>query len=571
MGYIVRMPKLGLEMEKGSLQEWHFETGDEVTKGDSIATVESEKTTADVDSREDGVLRRTFLAEGDETTPGGAIGIIAGPGADIADLEDEATPIPVPEEKEGAETPEEPAGEVPAKETEPESPPEDSAVKASPRARRKASEEGVDLARVEGTGPEGAITAADVETAIEGAGPASETAEPGGETTGPAVPEGGATRTVTERRPFQGMRSTIARRLSESYRNAVHVTIHRTADAHGLREATAAAEAALSADVSMIDVLLVALSETLAAFPAFNATFEDDEHVLYEEHNVNVAVDVDEGLVTPVVPAVDEKTLGEVARTRRAVTEKTLAGDYTMDDLSGGTFTVSNLGHLGVEAFDPIINPPQIAILGVDAMATRLVIEDGDVVERPVLPLDLSFDHRVVDGADAARFLDALVERLENPWPLLVGSGDRAAGAETTVSPSGEGPTVFEGTERRVVTRNDEESRGTFVIDEHEYEFGLETAPTPPEIFLGSLESCLALTLRNVALEMNIGIEGVDVDGVLRPDSGAIEAIEMVVTVDAPNASDDDLEDLIGEAEAQCHVAAVLREDLPMEMSIERR
>jgi pyruvate/2-oxoglutarate dehydrogenase complex dihydrolipoamide acyltransferase (E2) component/uncharacterized OsmC-like protein len=564
MGYIVRMPKLGLEMEKGSLQEWHFETGDEVTKGDSIATVESEKTTADVDSREDGVLRRTFLAEGDETTPGGAIGIIAGPEEDIADLEDEATPIPSPEEKEGTEPPGEPAAEEPAKGTEPESQPEDTAVKASPRARRKADEEGVDLARVEGTGPGGAITEADVEAA-------SEASEPGGETTGPAVPEGAATRTVTETRPFQGMRSTIARRLSESYRNAVHVTIHRTADAHALREATAAAEDALATDVSMVDILLVALSETLSAFPSFNATFEDDEHVLYEEHNINVAVDVDEGLVTPVVPAVDEKTIAEVARTRRAVTEKTLAGNYTMDDLSGGTFTVSNLGHLGVEAFDPIINPPQIAILGVDAMATRLAIDDGDVVERPVLPLDLSFDHRVVDGADAARFLDALVDRLENPWPLLVGSGDRATGTEPTAPPAGEGPTVFEGTERRVVTRNDEESWGTFVIDEHEYEFGLEAAPTPPEIFLGALESCLALTLRNVALEMNVAIDGVDVDGVLRPESGAIEAIEMVVVVDAPDASDDALEDLIGEAEAQCHVAAVLREDLPMEVSIERR
>lgn len=571
MGYIVRMPKLGLEMEKGSLQEWHFESGDEVTKGDSIATVESEKTTADVDSREDGVLRRTFLAEGDETTPGGAIAIVADPEEDIADLEDDATPIPSTEEKEETEPPGEPAAEEPAKGTEPESQPEDTEVKASPRARRKAEEEGVTLARVEGTGPGGAITAADVETAIEGAEPASEAPEPGGETTGPAVPEGGATRTVTERRPFQGMRSTIARRLSESYHNAVHVTIHRTAHAHALREATAAAEDALATDVSMVDILLVALSETLSAFPAFNATFEDDEHVLYEEHNINVAVDVDEGLVTPVVPAVDEKTIAEVAPTRRAVTEKTLAGDYTMDDLSGGTFTVSNLGHLGVEAFDPIINPPQIAILGVDAMATRLAIDDGDVVERPVLPLDLSFDHRVVDGADAARFLDALVERLENPWPLLVGSGERAVGTETTASQSGEGPTVFAGTERRVVTRNDEESRGTFVIDDHEYEFGLETAPTPPEIFLGALESCLALTLRNVALEMDIAIDGVDVDGVLRPESGAVEAIEMAVAVDAPDASDDDLEDLIGEAEAQCHVAAVLRDDLPMEVSIERR
>ncbi|MFW5937485.1 MAG: 2-oxo acid dehydrogenase subunit E2 [Halanaeroarchaeum sp.] len=562
MGYIVRMPKLGLEMKTGTVQEWYLDEGETVSEGESIAEVESEKTTAPVESREEGVLRRVFLAEGETTTPGGAIAIVAGPDEDIADLEDEATPIPTPEAEPATETePAQPAaGTTGAAEagrsgsdTSTGTGPATSDVKASPRARQRAEELGVDLTAVDGTGPGGAITADDVEAAAE-------TAEP-------ETAAGGATRTVAETRTFTGMRSTIARRLSESYREAVHVTIHRSVDARALREATAAAETALATDVSLSDLLLLALSETLAEYPAFNATYEDGEHVIYEEHNVNVAVDVEEGLVTPVVPGVDEKSLAEVARTRRAVTEKTLAGEYTMDDLTGGTFTVSNLGHLGVEAFDPIINPPQIAILGVDAIGDRLAMEDGVVVERPVLPLDLSFDHRVVDGADAARFLDTLVEHLENPWSLLLGPD----GPSVATRASGAGPTTYVDAERRVVTRNETESEGTFLIDDHEYEFGLETAPTPPEIFLGSLESCLALTLRNVALEMSIDIEAVDVDGVLRPESGAIEAIEMVVEVRAPDAPDERLEELIGEAEAQCHVAAVLREDLPMTVSIERR
>jgi pyruvate dehydrogenase E2 component (dihydrolipoamide acetyltransferase) len=558
MGYIVRMPKLGLEMKKGTLTEWYVDEGTSVESGAPIAEIESEKTSAEVDAREDGVLRTVYLTEGDDVEPGGPIAIVAGPDEDIADLEAEAGGAAQAEAEATAEPEAEPVagGDSPAAASTGGAGAA-SSVKASPRAQKRAEELGVDLTTVEGTGPGGAVTAEDVEAASE-TGPAA-AAEP---------TAGAATRTVVDRQTFSGMRSTIARRLGESYRDAVHVTIHRTADASALSEATAAVDAALDADVSMIDLLLVALSETLAEYPSFNATYEDGEHVVYDEHNVNVAVDVEEGLVTPVVPGVDEKSLAAVARTRRAVTQRTLAGDYTMDDLSGGTFTVSNLGPLGVEAFDPIINPPQIAILGVDALQERVAIEDGDFVARTVLPLDLSFDHRVVDGADAARFVGTLVDHLENPWPLVVGAGEDSAAVSVE---AGESPqTTFEDAERRVVTNNEEESLGTFTIDDHDYEFGLETAPTPPEIFLGSLESCLALTLRNVALEMEIEIDAVHVDGALRPESGAVEKIEMAVSVDAPDATDEALENLLEEAEAQCHVAVLLREDLPVSISLER-
>jgi pyruvate/2-oxoglutarate dehydrogenase complex dihydrolipoamide acyltransferase (E2) component len=216
-----------------------------------------------------------------------------------------------------------------------------------------------------------------------------------------------APRTLREERRPSPMRRTIADRLGESYREAVHVTVSREVDAEAL---TAAADAA---DVSLVDVLACALSDALDAHPAFNATFEDGSHRLYEEHNVGIAVAIEDGLVAPVVADVGNRDVDDVAAERERLTEAVQSGDYAMADLQGGTFTVSNLGPLGVDGFTPIINPPEIAILGVNRVRERARPDDG-VVFRETLPLDLSFDHRVVDGADAARFLGTLTERIED-------------------------------------------------------------------------------------------------------------------------------------------------------------
>ena len=217
------------------------------------------------------------------------------------------------------------------------------------------------------------------------------------------------------------MRRTIADRLGESYRQAVHVTVSREVDAEAL---VSAAEAA---GVSPLDVLVCALSDALDAHPAFNATFEDGAHRLYEEHNVGIAVTIEDGLVAPVVADVGTRSVDGIAAERERLTEAVQSGDYAMADLRGGTFTVSNLGPLGVDGFTPIINPPEVAILGVNrirerarpAGAERGSAGDGSetddgVVFRETLPLDLSFDHRIVDGADAARFLGTLTKRIED-------------------------------------------------------------------------------------------------------------------------------------------------------------
>jgi len=217
------------------------------------------------------------------------------------------------------------------------------------------------------------------------------------------------------------MRKTIAKRLRESYREAVHVTVSREVDARAL------AAAADAADVSVIDALVRALSDALTDHPAFNATFEDGTHRLYEEQNVGVAVAIDDGLVAPVIADVGTRNLDDIAAERERLTEAVQSGDYAMADLRGGTFTVSNLGPLGVDGFTPIINPPEVAILGVNRIQERARPAGGErgsagdgpetddgVVFRETLPLDLSFDHRIVDGADAARFLGTLTERIED-------------------------------------------------------------------------------------------------------------------------------------------------------------
>ncbi|ADE04485.1 2-oxo acid dehydrogenase subunit E2 [Haloferax volcanii] len=495
MAYVVKMPKLGLEMKSGELSAWLVSEGDEVTEGDPIAEIESEKTTAEIDAKEDGVLRRVVLAEGESTAPGGALAIVAGADEDISGLEADAgvgeggsepvatddsagdsSPTEVTETTETAATGGGDASSVAQSRSRgSDGASENGEVRASPRAKRLADDLGVDLTTVEGTGPQGAITESDVETAAESAtataaekrvfAPPSArrlarelgvdieavegTGQNGRITESDVRAAGGATAAATDssaagaattaatdataasepaetERPLSGMRRTIADRLGESYREAVHVTVDRRADAEELLAAANAAADALGVDVSITDVLLLALSASLDEHPEFNATFEDGVHRLHGEHNVCIAVDVDEGLIAPVVRDVASLSLSELAETRAETTQRALSGDFTMDDLSGGTFTVSNLGVLGVESFDPIINPPQVAILGVNTIRREAVpTDDGDVAVRRVISFSLSFDHRIVDGADAARMLGTLVEHVENPWPLVIAAGGR--------------------------------------------------------------------------------------------------------------------------------------------------
>ena len=228
-----------------------------------------------------------------------------------------------------------------------------------------------------------------------------------------------AVRTVHDKRPLSPMRRTVANRLSESYRNAVHVTVSREAEVEALVAASDTAEDGSDVDISLFDVVLQAVSRTLTEHPAFNATFDDDRHTIYEEHNLGVAVDIEGGLVVPIIADTANRTIEEIAIERRRLTDRVLTGEFTMSDLEGGTFTVTNLGVLGIDSFTPVINPPQVAILGVNRVRERVVSINEEVESRRHMNFDLSFDHRVVDGADAARFLETFVEVVNQPVGLL--------------------------------------------------------------------------------------------------------------------------------------------------------
>jgi len=466
MGYLVRMPQMGMEMDEGEVVAWEYNEGGDVAEGETLVIVESEKASNDVEAREEGILRRILVPEDGTVEPGTPIGIVAGPDEDLDPYEtqlDGETGTSEPADGTGGaggtgsaggpaaaetvratpgarelarsdgvdlsavegtgpqgvvteddvrdhavETAAESTGDPSASSADTTGPSAGSPpgsdgasapdeAPASPGARRLASEEGVDLSAVEGTGPQGVVTEADVESAIEAA------ARPDAG----AAASDSATRTVREERTLTGVQKTVSERLGESYRNAVHVTVDRTFDAGALRSVSEAAAAA-GLDVSVTDLLVAAVGETLADNPGFNALFEDGTHRLIEAVNVGVAVDVEGGLVTPVIPAVTARSVEEVASVRGELTERALAGEFTTEDLSGGTFTITNLGPFGVDRFDPVINPPEVAILGV-----------GRIREDDSMTLSLSFDHRVRNGADAARFLDDLVRRLTHTAALL--------------------------------------------------------------------------------------------------------------------------------------------------------
>jgi pyruvate dehydrogenase E2 component (dihydrolipoamide acetyltransferase) len=399
MAYLVKMPSLGMEMQEGEVIEWHVSEDETVEEGDLIAEIEAEKNTADINAREDGVLRHIYVEVGGVVEPGTPIGLIAEADEDIADLEaqveqDAGADEETATETEG-ETPDESRAAAQQRSAQASS---DDRIKATPKAKQRAGELGVDLATVDGTGPQGAITADDVEASS-------------GSPAHSFIPR--------EERTLSQMRRTITDRLGQSYQEAIHVTEHRAIVVDELLDAVDQARDGMDQEISLTDVLFLAVSQALAEHPEFNATYEDGVHRLYEEHNLCTAVDIDDGLIAPVVGDVSTMSLSDVATGRRETVEKAQSGQYTMDDLTGGTFTVTNLGMYGVDSFTPIINPPQIAILGVNRVRERAVPAADGYRFQSEMTVDLSFDHRVVDGADAAQFLQTLAETVSDAESYL--------------------------------------------------------------------------------------------------------------------------------------------------------
>jgi pyruvate dehydrogenase E2 component (dihydrolipoamide acetyltransferase) len=411
----VVMEALSPTMEEGRLVEWKKAEGDTVATGDVLAEVETDKAVMELVARADGVLLKQVVAEGATVPVAEAVGWIGEAGEALPEGDGSAAPHKAsapPAETEAARAP----ASTPADTPEPApaaapapapvtTPPTDGRVKASPVARKIAEEKGLDLGSIAGSGPEGRIIKRDVEGAT--AAPAA---------AGVAATPGEAFTDV----PLSQMRKAIARRLVQSIGPVP--TFYLTAEAD-MERAAEARDALLARDedgrFSYNDIIIRAAAAALRLHPWVNAWWMDDRVRQWREVHIGVAVAVDEGLITPVVRHADTKTLRGIATEVRELAGRARAKRLAPEEYTGATFSISNLGMFGIDEFTAIINPPEAAILAIGQIEPRPVVRDGVVVVRRRMRMTLSCDHRVIDGATGARFLQTLVGMLENPLAMV--------------------------------------------------------------------------------------------------------------------------------------------------------
>ncbi len=453
----VIMPKLGQTMEEGTILEWYKKEGDTVRKGDPLFQLESDKAALDVESPGRGVLRRILYDAGTKLPVLTVVALIAGPDEDISGYVPGAPAgapvagrVPIEEERE-------PSAEGAAPATAP------ARIFASPRARRRAKEEGIDLADVTGSGPSGRIEEKDVIAWLEAQPKATPVARKMAAEAGldlATIQGTGVSGRITQEDvqralqarerpaiapvpepavaapapavapapvPLTGLRGIIARRMAESHQTTAPVTLTMEVDATAfvaLREQLKAALAdELGFNIGYNDLLVKVCARALRDIPYMNARLvQESGHAeirQLEEVHIGVAVDTPRGLLVPVIRNADTRSLKEVARDLRELVARARDGKSLPDDLTGGHLTITNLGMFEIDAFTPIINLPEVAILGVGRIAQRPAVVNGQLCIRSLMWLSLTFDHRLVDGAPAARFLQRIKQYVEQPYLLL--------------------------------------------------------------------------------------------------------------------------------------------------------
>ena len=454
MAIELRMLQMDQTMTKGKIGKWLVKEGDTVTQGQPLLEIETDKVVHEQESPTDGVIAQLLAEEGTNVPVNAILAIIGAPGEAVARVEvgaAAAQPPPVqPEqpkvtssittdikaspaarqlaEKLAIDLTEVKAsgpggrilesdvqryidlrGEVPTADT--------ARLKASPLARRLAKEHGLDLSLIAGSGPDGRIVRDDVLQAASAAAaeiPVTPT---------PSVVETAAPQQATEVIAMSGIREIIAERMTLSVQTNASVTLHTEVDATSFVELRGMLNDKLQArEVSLTytDLLVKVAANALIEHPRLNATLTDDGIHLLSEINIGVAVALEDGLVVPVVRSADKERLSEISAQVREFAEKARSNQLTPGELQGGTFTITNLGNFGIDAFTPIINPPESAILGVGRILKKPVVHDDEIVIRSMLTLSLTFDHRVIDGAPAAQFLQTVAGYIQDPYLLLV-------------------------------------------------------------------------------------------------------------------------------------------------------
>ncbi len=449
----VIMPKLGQTMEHGTIIEWVKQEGDPVKRGDVLFTVESDKAVLEVESTANGFLRKVLVPEGQPVPVLTVVGLMTrhadepleGPGVVPAAA---AAPPPAPE-------PEPATGMVPAEQAAADGGGPERIV-ASPRARKAARQQGVDLALLAGSGPGGRIVEQDVLSyvtarprvtpvaanvarargvdlaAVQGTGPGGRVTRADVEAVAPATAPAVVEEAVApvaqpraETAAMTGLRRIIAERMSASHQAVAEVTLVTEADATALVVVREQLKAAVAAEWGFApgynDLLGLIVARALREFPYMNARLAADGSAIERVPVVNLgmAVDTERGLLVPVIRGAGQKDLRALSTEFRTLAERARAGKSLPDDLTGGTFTITNLGMYDIDAFTPIVNLPEAAILGAGRIQQKPVVHDGAVVVRHMWTLSLSFDHRLVDGAPAARFLQRIKALVESPYLLL--------------------------------------------------------------------------------------------------------------------------------------------------------
>ena len=408
------MPRLSDSMEEGTILKWLVAEGDDVKRGQPIAEIETDKANMTYEVDTDGTISELVASEGDTLAIGEVIARIGeGNGKPKADKkeepESESEPEPEPE---------------PGPEAEQEQRPKPSSnggerVKASPVARRMAGEMGVELAQLEGSGPGGRIVKADVEAAAKGDGAAKPKERPR-EEPAPQRGEAGAKGEV-EFHELTRLQQTVTRRMAESKATAPDFQLVSEVDMSAAVELRTRLKEVADPAPSFNDMVVKAASVALREHPRVNAAYRDGKFELYSRVNVGIAVAGQDALVVPTIFDADTKSLGQVARDARGLIEKVREGKITPPEVSGGTFTVSNLGMYGIDTFSAVINPPQAAILTVGALKKRAVPDErGRIAARDMMNLTLVCDHRILYGADGAEFLARVRELLESPLSLAL-------------------------------------------------------------------------------------------------------------------------------------------------------
>lgn len=436
MSDTVTMPKLGFDMAEGTLVRWVKAEGENVTKGDVLAEIETDKATVEVESGFSGLMARHLVSRGDIVPVGTPIAIIAQPGETI-EAPAEGAPAEQKAEKGQAAAAEKPAAEP--------QPVEESAsggdgrIKASPLARRVASENGVDLSRVKGSGPGGRIVRSDVEAALKAPKKAPEAAPvpaPAQVAPSAAVPAKPAAAPVPLAPVSAGafeapqdevikvsrLRAAIARRMVESKTQIPHFYITRTYKFEKLMALRSQLNAYLPDDqkLTVNDFIIKAVALTLRQFPNVNASLQGDQIIRHGHINIGSAVSIEGGLMTVVVKDADLKPLRMISTEMRELVARAREGKVKTEDIEGSTFSISNMGMYDVDHFVAIINPPEAGILAVGSALQVPVVEDGELKIGLRMKATVSIDHRVSDGAEGARFMQALAAYLEDPMRLVL-------------------------------------------------------------------------------------------------------------------------------------------------------